>query len=496
MKFTLLLIIVLFQFAGFSQQLVLPGDHADPSVVKIGDTYWATATTSNWMPVFPLLKSKDLVNWKLTGNVFSKLPEWADYYFWAPEISFEKGKVYVYYAAHKKNGNLCVGVASADDPEGPYRDHGSLICQEAGSIDAFPMRDENGKLFLIWKEDGNSVKKPTPIWAQEMNEERTLLLGEKHLLFSNDASWEGNLVEGVSMIKKGEYYYAFYAGAGCCGTVCNYTSGVARSKTLLGPWEKYSKNPLLVNNTQWKCPGHGTPVEKDGRYYFLYHAYDNQSHIYTGREGLLAEFKFTPDDWIEFIQHTSPAPTRTGFTDKDNFSGRNLDDSWQWSVFQQPQALLNGGLLSLKGVPVYGTYIGRKTLGGDYVATATVHAEKSTATTGLGVIGDDKNRVAIYFSGDQVQVIAMRDGASSVLAEERLMPKKRIDLRMLVNNGHSIRFEYSINGKTFIPVNSQPVNASYLPPWDRALRIGLIAQGENGTFAVFDDLEVQYKPVE
>ena len=495
MKFSVFLFL-LFSFSGFTQQLVMKGDYPDPSVVKIGDTYWATATTSNWMPAFPLLKSKDLINWKHAGNVFNTLPEWADYYFWAPEISYEKGKVYVYYAAHKKNGNLCVGVASADKPEGPYSDHGTLICQDAGSIDAFPMRDENGKLYLVWKEDGNSVKKPTPIWAQEMNEERTALLGEKHLLFSNDAPWEGNLVEGVSMIRKGIYFYAFYAGAGCCGTGCNYTTGVARSKSLLGPWEKYSKNPLLINNSQWKCPGHGTPVERGGRYYFLYHAYDMQSHIYTGREGVLTEFRFTPDGWIEFVQTPANAPARTGFEDKDNFSGKNLDDAWQWSVFQEPAVNVGGGLLTMKAVPVYGTYIGRKTLGADYIATATVHAEKSSATTGLGVIGDDKNRVAILFKGDQLQVIAMRNGASSILAEERLTVKKRIDLRMLVDNGHNIRFEYSTNGKTFIPVNSQPVNGSYLPPWDRALRVGLIAQGEENTVAVFDDLEIRYQPVE
>ena len=128
-----------------AQQLVLPGDHPDPSVVKIGDTYWASATTSNWMPVYPLYKSEDLVNWKISGNVFNTLPAWADYYFWAPEITYENGKVYMYYSAHKKGGNLCLGVASADKPEGPYKDHGTLICQEVGSIDAFPMRDEKGK---------------------------------------------------------------------------------------------------------------------------------------------------------------------------------------------------------------------------------------------------------------------------------------------------------------------------------------------------------------
>src|SRR4028119_1063196 len=73
---------------------VLPGDFADPSVTKIGDTYWATATSSEWAPLFPLLKSKNLVDWELVGHVFpDKIPDWADANFWAPEISHENGKV-------------------------------------------------------------------------------------------------------------------------------------------------------------------------------------------------------------------------------------------------------------------------------------------------------------------------------------------------------------------------------------------------------------------
>src|SRR5687768_14497803 len=94
---------ILSALNAFNQQLVMPGDYPDSSVVKIGDTYWASATTSNWFPAYPLLKSKDLVSWQQQGYVFDKMPEWTDYYFWAPEISYENGKVYVYYSAHKKN---------------------------------------------------------------------------------------------------------------------------------------------------------------------------------------------------------------------------------------------------------------------------------------------------------------------------------------------------------------------------------------------------------
>src|SRR2546421_8440043 len=106
---TVLLLFLIYFFCPviFAQRLVLPGDYPDPSVIKIGKTYWATATTSNWFPAFPLMKSTDLIHWKQQGFVFDQLPLWADYYFWAPEISYDKGKIYLYYAAHKKNGNLC-----------------------------------------------------------------------------------------------------------------------------------------------------------------------------------------------------------------------------------------------------------------------------------------------------------------------------------------------------------------------------------------------------
>ena len=50
---------------------VLPGDHPDPSVIRVGKDYWATATSSEWSPQFPILHSTDLVNWEVVGSVFS-----------------------------------------------------------------------------------------------------------------------------------------------------------------------------------------------------------------------------------------------------------------------------------------------------------------------------------------------------------------------------------------------------------------------------------------
>jgi beta-xylosidase len=491
-KINILFLYCLFSFPAFAQQLVLRGDYPDPSVVKIGDTYWATATTSNWAPAYPILQSKDLVNWKTTTHVFPKLPDWADYYFWAPEISYDNGKVYVYYAAHKKGGNLCLGVASADQPEGPYKDHGTLMCQDVGSIDAFAMRDEKEKLYMVWKEDANSVGKPTPIWAMEMNEERTALVGEKKELFRNTEPWEANLVEGVSMIRHGDYFYAFYAAAGCCGVACTYGVGIARAKNLLGPWEKYGSNPVLKGDEQWTCPGHGTPVEKDGKHYFMYHAYDKKSNVFTGRQGLLIEYKFTPDHWIEFIRNDelSNPPVENV---EDNFSGNSLSYQWQWSVFQKPQVAVKGGELYLNASQASGNFIAHKTITGNYFASAKVHVKKSSATAGIAVIGDENNMVTAFYQDGHVRVVQLKGGKETELARKHFQENKKIYLHVRVKKGKDIRFYFSVDGSHYKAINNEPIDGSFLPPWDRAVRVGIVARGAENTKGVFDSFKLLHE---
>jgi xylan 1,4-beta-xylosidase len=478
---------------------VLPGDFPDPSVTKIGDTYWATATSSNWGPAFPLLKSKNLTNWQLAGYVFpDQLPTWTDYYFWAPEISQEGGKTYIYYTAHQKGGTLAVGVASADRPEGPYRDHGPLVAQPDGSIDAFPMRDEKGQLYLIWKEDGNSVQRPTPIWAQRLNDARTALTGEKTELFRNTAPWEGNLVEGVSMLRHGGYFYAFYAANGCCGASCTYAIGVARAKSLLGPWEKYSHNPLLANTSRWSCPGHGTAIERNGRWYLLHHAYQTGSAENVGRQGVLSEFRWNNSGWPEFLgQQSGAAAVANAAATRpiiDEFDSSTLALGWQWPVEHKPQFALSGGRLHLRAAPEFGgAALGRHTLTSAYTATTTVlnpAALPAGATAGIAALGDPDNELVLTVSGSQLQLWARRAGQPRLLAEVPLPPAATaaIQLRLQVRQGNSYRFAYSPDGRTWtnpLPADGA-ISGAYLPPWDRGVRVGLLAQGPSTATVVFE----------
>lgn len=481
-----LLLLLFVQFAN-AQRAVIRGDFADPSVIKVGDTYYSAATSSNWAPAFPVMKSKDLQSWEQTGSIFPDLTSWADFYYWAPELNYENGKVYAYYTAHKKGGNLCVGVASADTPEGPFKDHGPLVCQEVGSIDGFPIRDENNKLHLIWKEDGNSVDRPTPIWIQSINEEKTALTGEKKELFRNDAPWEANLVEGVSIIKNNGYFYAIYAAAGCCGPGCTYATGIARAKKLMGPWEKYSKNPILTGQGDWMCPGHGTAITHQGKNYFMYHAYNKASNKYTGRQALVRRFEFTADNWIRFTdEYLSPADSNATYTVTDNFDKENLDLHWSWSVFNKPSFELKNGRIGMELKDDRENYIARRIDSQNYEATVETIPGNSVQA-GIALIGDDKNLIYAVAKQDSISVILVKDGARSSLGMFPVAAaNKHLFIKMSVKNNTDISFHYSLNGSDFAFLKIASPDITYLPPWDRAVRTGILAKGVQGDVAVVE----------
>ncbi|SMB84192.1 glycoside hydrolase family 43 [Hymenobacter roseosalivarius DSM 11622] len=484
-------------------KLILPGDFPDPTVTKIGDTYWASATSAEWGPVFPLLKSTNLVDWEVVSYVFpDKLPEWADCNFWAPEISHENGKTYICYTARKKGkrGQLCVAIASADDPAGPYTDHGPLVGQRMGSIDGFPLRDENGALYMVWKEDGNAFRKDTPIWAQRMNESRTALLGKKVELFRNDTPWEGCLVEGSAIVRQGEYFYMFYAGNGCCGKCCNYATGVARSKKLLGPWEKCPQNPILTKNKTWKCPGHGTVTEYEGRWFLLHHAYYTNSHEFVGRQGLLSEFTWNAEGWPEFVNSSPQAePLRDlrVLNVDDNFPGNRLSAAWQWPVSEQPTVGVSDGQLLLTARSTgLGALVAQRTFTATYKAATTLDYGALAPNTyaGLAAIGDPHNALALVAGNGHLQLWHMQGKKHLTLTEVKLEDCKMLSLRLEAWGGSRFRFAFSTDGGTTwqpVVLDSFALNGTYLPPWDRGVRIGLLAQGPETTTVAFNNFALR-----
>ena len=68
------------------------------------------------------------------------MPSWAQQPgdFWAPEIHIVNDQIRLYFTARHSSGVLCIGVATADNIEGPYQDigHPLFLNPDMGSIDA------------------------------------------------------------------------------------------------------------------------------------------------------------------------------------------------------------------------------------------------------------------------------------------------------------------------------------------------------------------------
>ena len=489
------------------QNPVIAGDHPDPSIIRMGKDYWATCTSSAWGPLFPLLHSTDLVNWEQTGSVLTRRPEWATGDFWAPEISEFNGKFFVYFTARQQNGRLSVAVATADKPGGPYTDHGPIVAQEDGSIDAAPVTDTNGVRYLVWKEDGNSRNQPSIIWAQKLNDEGTKLIGEMHELIRNEAGWEGGVVEGPFILRRNGWFYLFYSGNGCCGNGCTYALGVARSRSLLGPWEKNPANPILAGNETWKCPGHGSIVpDESGKYFLLYHAYSTAGTIFTGREGMLDEVKFGADGWptinngngpsVKMISPLGAAQKVSGASYTDDFTGKNLESGWQWPQHREPGHRLENGklLLAVNGPETnyLAAVLARSTLSVDYVATTTIDPKslKSGSAVGLCAFGDSENAMGAAFQGGQIITWRRDRGVTRQLAQQPVPDASKLFLQLTARHGYRFQLAVSADGEKWTPCGDA-ADAKDLPPWDRSVRVALTVGGAPNAEGFFDSFSIK-----
>lgn len=57
---------------------ILKGFYPDPSICRVGDTYYMVTSSFYYFPGLPVFESKDLVHWKQICNAISR-PEQLDY---------------------------------------------------------------------------------------------------------------------------------------------------------------------------------------------------------------------------------------------------------------------------------------------------------------------------------------------------------------------------------------------------------------------------------
>ncbi|HEU5059227.1 MAG TPA: glycoside hydrolase family 43 protein [Kofleriaceae bacterium] len=261
------------------QNPVVAENCPDPGVLADGEVFYAVCTSNNNQAEadkFPIRRSSDLISWERVGHLFpaGSIPSWAAADFWAPEIHRIGAGYVAYFTARDKGGRLSIGLATAPAVAGPWKDAGAPFIRDerVGMIDPHQFQDEDGTRYLYWKADGNDFRppEPTPIFVQKLSPDGLTLVGERRTVLRNDQPWEGPVIEGGSVVRRGDWYYLVYSG-----NVFNsdkYAVGVARARSPLGPFEKRPE-PILVTSDSWIGPGHGSLVRVGDADWYVYHAW-------------------------------------------------------------------------------------------------------------------------------------------------------------------------------------------------------------------------------
>ena len=232
---------------------------------------------------------------------------------WAPSVIKNEDHYYFFFGANdiqsdKQYGGI--GVAIADNPAGPFRDHlgHPLIAafhNGAQPIDQFAFRDRDGTYYLIyggWRHC-NIVR---------LKNDFTGLLPFDDSTVYKEITPEG-YVEGPFMFYRNGKYYFMWSEGGWTGP--NYSVAYAIGDTPFGPFKRVGKilqqDPAIATGA-----GHHSVINVPGtdEWYIVYHRRpltekDPNSrvtcidHMYFDKDGYIKPVVITTDGVRQIIIH-------------------------------------------------------------------------------------------------------------------------------------------------------------------------------------------------
>ncbi len=306
-----------------SAEILLP----DPSILFDGGIYYLIGTDTQVVPdkednqIFPLYKSKDLIDWSCRGSdgKFLYLADKKDLYgacrFWAPQMFKRGGKYYLAYCSSAREDKLemYISIAEADSAEGKFKLM-SRLAIEGMEIDPFVFADDDGSAYLYfvyWRGHGIHVRKlspdlksfdgklrrcvyvnrdwerkPLPTEFDEINKElkskpqKDSLLGD----FYNASS---ATAEGPTVLKRGEKYVMFYSANDFRSP--DYCVGCAVADSPMGEWKKLQDYPIISREkTGLNGSGHGDVfTDADGQLWYVFHAHHSNIRVSPRRTAIV-----------------------------------------------------------------------------------------------------------------------------------------------------------------------------------------------------------------
>ena len=289
---------------------VLTGFHPDPSICRVGDTFYLATSTFQWFPGVELHRSRDLVHWERLPSPLRRVsqldlrgdPDSGG--VWAPCLTHADGRFWLVYTDAKGVAGTYKDVhnyvVTATDPCGEWSEP---VFLNSSGFDPSLFHDDDGRKYvlnMLW--DHRPGKRLfAGILMQEYSPAEGRLVGPARVIYTGTPALG---TEGPHMYKRGGVYYLMVAEGGTA-----YWHGVqlARSASLWGPYES-DPQPLLTAKHNPESPlqrtGHGSLVDTPKGDLFV--AYLCGRPVMVGkdrrcplsRETALAPVAWSDDGWL------------------------------------------------------------------------------------------------------------------------------------------------------------------------------------------------------
>jgi beta-xylosidase len=502
-----------------AQNPIIFADVPDMSMIRVGDTYYMSSTTMHMSPGLPLMKSKDLVNWKTIGYVYDTLVNMDELNLtngkstygrgsWASSLRYHNGTFYVTTFA-QTTGKTYI-FSTKDIEKGnwkkvsfspSYHDH-TLFFDDDGRI---YMIYGAGKLKLIeLNEDLSGVKPNTT--EQVVIENASAPAGDNIMLNS----------EGSQLFKVNGKYYLFNI---CWPRGGMRTVIIHRADKITGPYEG-----RVALQDRGIAQG-GLIDMPDGRWFsYLFRDYGA-----VGRIPYLVPVKWV-DGWPVLgedgkVPETLDLPAVKGLipniVNSDDFSRKKgeptLPLAWQWN--HNPDNKLwslseRKGFLRLKtGRLDTSFYLARNTLtqrtigpvctgttsidlkkmkNGDFAGLCVL--QKNYGQIGVSM-GNGAKSIVMISAGTgkpvEIQKIPLPEESGRKRSKNTVFFKIECDFREKTDKAY---FYYSLDGKNWNEIG-EPLKMAYTLPHFMGYRFGLFnyATQNVGGYVDFDFFKIEDK---